>query len=82
MTNSRLTNDRLSSCVGKEVYDSYDAADRARRRCEKRGKHQKVFRCDFCHKWHLASSFKKPKPDTVPDYQKGDYLPHYGIRIR
>ena len=84
MTSSRLINDRLSSCVGKETYDGWDSADRARRRCEKKGKPAKVFRCDHCHKWHLATAFKKPgRPVDEDDlgWRKGDIIPSLGIRV-
>lgn len=83
MTSSRRINDRMSSCVGKETYDSYDSAYRAKGRCDKRGKPSRVFRCDHCHKWHLATNQRKPKNfEGVEVFEKGSYIPSLGIRIR
>lgn len=82
--NSTRINDRRASCDGKETYDSWDSAERAQKRCAKKGRPAKIFRCDFCHKWHLASPFKKPKTDFDAElpFQKGDIIPSLGIRIR
>lgn len=74
---------KKASCDGKEVYTSYDSAYRAKGRCDRKGKPAKVYRCDHCHKWHLATLRTGPTnhKDEADIPQKGDYLPTYGIRI-
>lgn len=47
-----------SQCAGKTEYNSYHEADRALKLCKRRAP-VLIYRCEFCHKWHIGNSTQK-----------------------
>lgn len=46
---------RLSQCWGKEAYSSPDLANRVAKRRNRGHRRLNVYKCPFCHQWHMGS---------------------------
>lgn len=59
-----------SQCDGKKGFDSFADAERAVNFC-KSAKDSRIYKCSFCHKWHVGHSYvklhKSPKRAMVRD---------------
>lgn len=59
-----------SQCDGKKGFDSFADAERAVNFC-KSAKDSRIYKCSFCHKWHVGHSYvklpKQPKRISVRD---------------
>jgi hypothetical protein len=68
----------MSSCLNKRAYKTYGEASKAQREMNYHRAKTKVFRCPYCHDYHLANLRKKEE-------QFDDYTARrerrYGIRI-
>lgn len=53
-----------SQCDGKKGFDTFAAAERAVSFC-KSAKDSRIYKCAFCHKWHVGHSYvKNNKPPS------------------
>lgn len=49
---------RLTACEGKQGFATFDLAERVRQRGKRKTESRSVYRCQFCHLFHVGRPFK------------------------
>jgi hypothetical protein len=49
------------SCDGKKSFESYSLAEHVLKRCRAKHDHGTIYKCRYCHKFHIGTSATKRK---------------------
>ena len=54
--------ENVSSCIGKDAFDTKALAEKVRTKMSRHGRGSKLgsFKCRMCHKWHVGTLTGKP----------------------